>query len=126
MTFGRIAVKAIVTAAVATALMGAGQAVAAGAGEPLDSYAGVGAWAYSHGTNGAVAIADTDGDSHAVYTLYDRRYSTGLRLDNHDGNGSTKYSGMDTANYVRKVTACLNIQLNPDRCGLDDRPNDDR
>ncbi|MFF3842524.1 hypothetical protein [Streptomyces sp. NPDC001930] len=125
MYFAKTAAKVMVTAAAATALMGAGQAFA-GVGENLDSYYQGAAWAYSHGTNGAVAIADTAGDSHAVYTLYDRRNNSGLRLDNHDGNGSTKYSGMDTTNYVSKVTACLNVQLNPDRCGHDDRPNDDR
>ncbi|MGW1119938.1 hypothetical protein ACWD5B_22965, partial [Streptomyces tanashiensis] len=78
----------MVTAAAATALMGAGQAFA-GVGENLDSYYQDSVWAYSHGTNGAVAVADTAGDSHAVYTLYDRRNNSGLRLDNHDGNGST-------------------------------------
>lgn len=126
MTFGGMAVKTMVAAAAATALMGAGQAVAAGAGEELDSWAAGGAYAWSHGTNGAVAISDTNGDSYAVYTLYDRKNNNGLRLDNHDGNGSTKYSNMDTTNFVRKVTACINVPLNPDRCGLDDRPNDDR
>ncbi|MGW8769031.1 hypothetical protein ACWGN5_41945 [Streptomyces sp. NPDC055815] len=125
MSFGRTAAKVMVTAAAVTALMGAGQAFA-GVGENLDSYYQDSVWAYSHGTNGAVAVADTAGDSHAVYTLYDRKNNSGLRLDNYDGNGSTKYSGMDTTNYVSKVTACLNVQLNPDRCGYDDRPNDDR
>lgn len=124
MSFG-IGVRVTVTAAAVAALMGAGQAFA-GAGENLDSRYENSAYAYSHGTNGQVAIADTAGDSMAVYTLYDRRNNTGLRLDNHDGNGSTKYSGMDTTNYVSKVTACLNIQLNPDRCGPDDRPVDGR
>ncbi|MFF8265556.1 hypothetical protein [Streptomyces virginiae] len=116
----------MIAAAAVTALMGAGQAVAAGAGEELDSYYQNAAYTWSHGANGQVAIKDTYGDSHAVYSLYDRRYNTGLRLDNYDGAGTTKYSSNDTTNYVRKVTACLNVQLNPDRCGIDDRPGDGR
>lgn len=109
------------------ALVGAGQAFA-GAGESLDaSYKEDGiivSSAYSHGDNSQVAIYDGRADSMAVYTLYDRRYNTGLRLDNHNGSGSTVYSGKDATNYVRKVTACVNIQINPDRCGPDDRPGD--
>ncbi|MBD0420210.1 hypothetical protein H0H10_13705 [Streptomyces sp. TRM S81-3] len=104
------------------ALSGAGQA-SAGAGESLDSKT-TGAHAYSHGTNGAAAVLDNQGDSHAVYNLYDRLRNTGLRLDNHEGYGNTTYTVKDESNYVQKVTACVNLQLTPDRCGPDDRPND--
>ncbi|WP_329166529.1 hypothetical protein OG709_15345 [Streptomyces sp. NBC_01267] len=117
--------KIAVGGAAVLALSGAGAAFAAGAGESLDSSTN-GASAWSHGTNGAVAVKDTKGDSHSVYTLYDRRYNTGLRLDNNSGNGNTASSSMDTTNYVRKVTACVNIQLKPDQCGPDDRPGDGR
>ncbi|MFE3827331.1 hypothetical protein [Streptomyces sp. NPDC059092] len=126
MPFGTTVVKAMVAATAITAMMGVGQAFGAGAGESLDSRYQDAVYAYSHGTNGQVAVADTAGDSHAVYTLYDRKNNTGLRLDNSSGNGSTKKSGMNETNYVRKVTACLNVQLNPDRCGVDDRPGDGR
>jgi hypothetical protein len=126
MSFGRTAVKAMVTAAAVTALMGSGQAFA-GAGESLDSRYQDAAYAYSHGDiQGQVAIADTAADSHSVYTLYDRKNTTGLRLDNSGGNGTTKLSYDEPSNYVVKVTACLNVQLNPDRCGIDDRPGDGR
>ncbi|WP_411078407.1 hypothetical protein [Streptomyces sp. cmx-10-25] len=120
------AAKTVAAAAAVTALMGAGQAFGAGAGENLDSRYETSAYAYSKAPNTSVGIADTAGDSMAVYTLYDRRYNTGLRLDNHDGNGTTRYSDADATNYISKVTACLNIQLNPDRCGPDDRPGDGR
>ncbi|MFJ8073672.1 hypothetical protein ACIQ7Q_06955 [Streptomyces sp. NPDC096176] len=74
---------------------------------------------------GQVAISDTAADRHSVHTLYDRRDDTGLRLDNSRGNGCTVYSGTNEINHVRKVTACVNIQLRPDSCGADDRPGDD-
>lgn len=107
------------------ALSGAGQAFAAGAGESLDSTTS-GAYAWSHGTNGQAAVKDTSADSHSVYNLYDRRYNTGLRLNNSSGNGTTALSGLDETNYLRKVTACVNVQLQPDWCGPDDRPGDGR
>ncbi|MFF8844975.1 hypothetical protein ACF08N_20025 [Streptomyces sp. NPDC015127] len=122
MSIGRTAAKILVGGAAVLALSGAGQAYA-GAGENLDSSV-YGASAWSHGTNGQVAVKDTARDSHSVYTLYDRRYNTGLRLDNSKGYSYTVYSGMDEINYVRKVTACVNVQLSPDRCGPDDRPGD--
>ncbi|QES49067.1 hypothetical protein DEJ50_15890 [Streptomyces venezuelae] len=104
------------------ALSGAGQAFA-GAGENLDS-TGIGTKAWSHGTNGQVAIKDTASDGYSVFTLYDRRNNTGLRLNNSNGNGTTVRSGMDESNYVRKVTACVDLWLTPDTCGNDDRPGD--
>ncbi|MEU6934899.1 hypothetical protein AB0A05_38090 [Streptomyces sp. NPDC046374] len=125
MSFGITIARTVATAAAVTALVGAGQAFA-GTGEALESRYENAAYAYSGGANGVVAIADTAGDSMSVYTLYDRYYNSGLRLDNSGGVGTTKYSGSDTVNYVSKVTACLNIQLNPDRCGPDDRPGDGR
>ncbi|MFI0937542.1 hypothetical protein [Streptomyces sp. NPDC021020] len=115
--------KVILGGVAVLALSGAGQAFASGAGEELDSKTD-GAYAFSHGTNGQVQIDDTAPDSHSVYTLYDRRLNTGLRLDNSDGYGSYRRSGLDENNYIRKVTGCVNIQLRPDRCGRDDRPND--
>lgn len=117
--------KFVVGGVAVVALSGAGQAFAAGAGESLDSSV-TGAYAYSHGTNGAAAVLDNTGDSHSVYNLYDRRNNTGLRLNNSLGHGNTTRTGMDETNYVRKVTACVNIQVSPDRCGPDDRPNDGR
>ncbi|SEG76078.1 hypothetical protein SAMN05216223_11047 [Actinacidiphila yanglinensis] len=123
MFFGKTMGKVLVGGAAVLALSGAGQAFAAGAGESLDSTVN-GAYTWSHGTNGQVAVKDTLGDGHSVYSLYDRRYNTGLRLDNSGGHGTTAYSGLDETNYVRKVTACVNISLAPDRCGPDDRPGD--
>ena len=119
-TFGKI----VVAGAAVAALTGVGPAFA-GAGESLDSIT-TGAKAWSHGTNGAVAIKDTVTDGDEVYTLYDRRYNTGFRMNNEGGSGSTTYSALDTTNYVRKVTACVNLNNKPDRCGPDDRPGDGR
>ncbi|WP_326788780.1 hypothetical protein [Streptomyces sp. NBC_00151] len=102
------------------------------AGENLDSahyYYGTldaSAWSHLSEDNKAVHIKDEAGDGRGVYTLYDRRDDTGLRLNNNNGHGSTVSSGSSTANYVRKVTACMDIALLPDECGPDDRPGDGR
>lgn len=124
MSIGRSVVRAVAGTAAVLALAGAGQAFAS-AGENLDSST-TGATAWSHGPNGAVAVKDTAGDGNSVYTLYDRLYNTGLRLENFSGNGSTVVSGNDTTNYIPKVTACVNLGAQPDRCGQDDRPGDGR
>lgn len=58
------------------------------------SRTGVHAW--SKGTNGAIAVKDTDADS--------------------SGSGTTVYSGMDTANYVKALHACVAINFAPDDC----------
>ncbi|MFI8422124.1 hypothetical protein [Streptomyces sp. NPDC085479] len=72
--------------------------------------------AWSKGTNGAIAVKDTDADSREVYANYDRRYNDGLELRNSSGNGTTVYSGMDTANYVKALQACVAINFAPDDC----------
>ncbi|MDR3080646.1 MAG: hypothetical protein LBV60_06910 [Streptomyces sp.] len=124
MSIARNVGKILVGGAAVVALSGMGQAFA-GAGESLDSST-TGAKAWSHGTNGQVAVEDTVRDGDSVYTLYDRRYNTGLRMNNDGGVGSVLRSGMDETNYVRKVTACVNLNNAPDRCGPDDRPGDGR
>ncbi|WP_328718567.1 hypothetical protein OHT52_03115 [Streptomyces sp. NBC_00247] len=53
-------------------------------------------------------------------------YNTGLRLENHSGNGTTVVSGNDTTNYFPKVTACVNLAVQPDWRGRDDRPGGGR
>ncbi|MEV8018750.1 hypothetical protein AB0O76_20900 [Streptomyces sp. NPDC086554] len=122
----RAAANVIATAAAVMALMGAGQAFG-DAGENLDSSTvGSKTWSHENIGNKNVKVMDTEPDSHPVYSLYDRRTSTGKRLDNHKGNGETAKSGDDSRNYVTKVTACVNVQLSPDRCGSDDRPGDGR
>ncbi|MFI9173438.1 hypothetical protein [Streptomyces lincolnensis] len=123
--------KAAAVVAFAGALMGTAPAFG-DAGENLDSrhfyYNNLDATAWSHLSedNKAVHIKDEYADGRGVYTLYDRRNDTGLRLNNNQGNGKTVTSGSSTSNYVRKVTACMDIALLPDECGPDDRPGDGR
>ncbi|MEV4941004.1 hypothetical protein [Streptomyces zaomyceticus] len=64
-----------------------------------------------------VAIYDGRADSVSVQALYDHRCDTGLRYDNSGGSRSTAYTGRDATEFVRKMTACVNVRLNPDRCG---------
>ncbi|WP_431677165.1 hypothetical protein [Kitasatospora sp. KL5] len=81
----------------------------------LDSYyAGVHAW--SHGSNGQVAVADTAADSHEVYANYARYGKGSAELRNGSGSGSTVYSSMDTSHYVTKIQACVAIDFFPDSC----------
>ncbi|MET9516430.1 hypothetical protein [Streptomyces sp. NPDC002994] len=78
------------------------------------SRTGVSSW--SKGTNGAIAVKDTDGDSKEVYANYERRYNNGLELRNSSGNGTTAYSSSDTTNYVKALQACVAVNFQPDDC----------
>jgi hypothetical protein len=128
--------KGAAVAAFSAALLGASPAFG-DAGENVTSSYGftradgvkitwVSAWSYQSSGNKTVSVKDGYGDSHSVYTLYDRKNTTGLRLDNDNGAGSTVTSGSSATNYVVKVTACIDIQAAPDQCGPDDRPGDGR
>lgn len=132
----KVFAKGAVVAAFSAALLGASPAFG-DAGEDVTSSYGftradgkkitwVSAWSYQSSGNKTVSVKDGYADDHAVYTLYDRKSSTGLRLDNHSGAGKTVTSGSSASNYVVKVTACVNIQFAPDQCGPDDRPGDGR
>ncbi|MER7724611.1 hypothetical protein [Streptomyces sp. NPDC096323] len=115
--------KILVGGVAAVALSGVGSAYAGGAGEDLYSVT-TGASTWSIEPNSSMALKDTVEDGDAVYSLYDKRYNTGLRLNNSSGVGNTVYTTGDYANYISKVTACVNLNNTPDRCGQDDRPGD--
>ncbi|WND35235.1 hypothetical protein RI578_13470 [Streptomyces sp. BB1-1-1] len=117
--------KILVGGVAVVALSGVGSAYAGGAGENLYSTT-TGASTWSDEPNSSVAVKDKAVDGDAVYSLYDRRYNTGKRLDNGSGEGTTVYSSGDFTNYISKVTACVNLNNTPDRCGPDDRPGDGR
>ncbi|WLQ44034.1 hypothetical protein P8A22_31435 [Streptomyces laculatispora] len=106
------------------ALSGVGSAFA-DAGENLYSTT-TGASAWSDRPNGSVSVRDKAQGGDEVYTTYDRRYNSGFRMNNEGGVDSTTKSGTDTTNYVTKVTACVNLNNKPDRCGPDDRDGDGR
>lgn len=100
-----------IAAVVGVAVLGATPAFAT----DLDaSRSGVQAW--SHGTNGQVAVKDTKGDSHEVYANYDRLYADGLELRNSGGYGSTVYSALDESDPVWDLQACVAINFLPDDC----------
>ncbi|MEV8094495.1 hypothetical protein [Kitasatospora sp. NPDC085879] len=81
----------------------------------MDSYyAGVHAW--SHGSNGQLAVSDTKADSQEVYANYARSGQGSGELRNSSGSGTTVYSGTDTAHYVTKIQACVAIDFFPDSC----------
>lgn len=127
-SFGKIA--AVV--AVGGTLIG-GATAHADAGEDLTSSQNganfrVASYTYSWQSYGNknVAIEDKEADRYGVYSLYDRKSASGYRLDNKNGNGTKRYSGSSTSNYVTKVTACINKPYASDICGPDDRPGDGR
>lgn len=122
MSVTRTVGKILVGGVAVVALSGVGSAFA-DAGENLYSKT-TGASSWSGRPNGSVAVRDKAKDGDEVYSKYDRLYNKGLRINNEGGVNSTTYSGSDKTNYVTKVTACVNLNNKPDRCGPDDRPGD--
>lgn len=123
MSIGKNVGKILVGGVAVVALSGVGSAYAGGAGENLYSTT-TGASSWSDEPNSSMAIRDKAEDGDSVYSLYDRRYNTGMRLENWGGVGTTLYTSGDYTNYISKVTACVNLNNSPDRCGPDDRPGD--
>lgn len=134
-TFG----KAAAVIAIGGALVGASPAPAAfaDAGENVTSWLRAGgrengapwAYAYSMQSNGnkSVTVQDKFENGQAVYAEFDRKNTRGLRLWNtKDIYNSKTTSDSYTSNYVVKVTACEQVNNNPDQCGPDDRPGDGR
>ncbi|MEU3396070.1 hypothetical protein [Streptomyces filamentosus] len=84
------------------------------AGDMYGKYGGAVAWSY--GTNGSVAVSDTQADGDETYANYDRRYNSGYELRNKSGAGTTVYSSADTTNYVTRLRACQEVDFLPDGC----------
>lgn len=121
MSVGRTVGKVLVGGLAAAALSGVGLAFADADENLCSTTTGASAWSdLKDNSNGSASVKDK------VCILYDRKYNTGFRMNNEGGVDSTTTSGSDAANYVAKVTACVNLNNTPDRCGLDDRPGDGR
>ncbi|WP_103064344.1 hypothetical protein [Actinomyces qiguomingii] len=96
--------RSLAVAALPTSLIATPPALA---GTAVTSDGAAKAW----NSGNTLYVTDTKGDDHAVYGNANH---TGNRLNNHSGYGSTVSK---TYNFkVTAVRACVNLQLQSDRC----------
>jgi len=71
-------------------------------------------YAYSYGTNGAVAVCDTRADDHGVSVQYERQRSDGpATVTNVNGAGQgCVASSHDESNPIHKIRVCLGAPSN--------------
>lgn len=106
-------VKITATVIGALALLGSAPAFALG---PLDATT-TGAYSYSHGARGQVALRDTAGDGSGVYAPYQRTYNTSTQtLRNYNGSGTETRTGDNPGDPVWIIKACRDRQAWPDNC----------